>query len=135
MRRSAEYRERKSLSRADRFLAGLCYLGPFLFLALGFRRRKFVKVHFDQAVPLLVTEVIIFLLVDICICYTDIRRSLMSNVPPLVVLLMLTVNIVAAIAAARGLLWRIPIIGWEREFLEELVLNKRIFNNSPKPQK
>jgi uncharacterized membrane protein len=133
MRRSPEYREKKNLSRGDRFLAGLCYLGPFLFLALGFRRRRFVKMHFDQAVPLLVTEVIIYLLVDIGIRYMDIGSSLVHDTPPLVVLLMLSINIVAAIAAARGLLWRIPIIGWEREFLAEMVLNKRIFNSSPKP--
>jgi len=128
------YKDRENLGANERFFSAICYLGPLCLLVLGLRRREFIKVHFEQAVTLLVTEVLIFILVDILVGHYGMGNAYILHVPYLLMILLLPINIIAAINAARGRLWRVPIIGWERGVFDEIVKNKMIFRIPPKQQ-
>jgi uncharacterized membrane protein len=107
------------LSFKERLLSAISYVPALNIFVIYHRDKEFIKINFNQAVTLLITESLILILFDIFFGFIGVSRNFFFI--PLI--LLLPINIIAIVYSLRGNYFRIPIIGWDRKVLEDSLNN------------
>jgi len=96
------------ISKREKILSAISYIPIVNIIVISYRDEKFVNVNFNQAISIIITEVIILLLSDILFMYIGVDRNMIF----IVILVLLPFNIIAIFSSLRGKYLKIPGMGW-----------------------
>lgn len=105
----------KDISLKEKILSAISYIPVVNIYVIRYRRNQYIWLNFNQAITLIITEVLLLILCDISFIYLNIPKEFLL-IP---VIIVIPFNIIAIIFSLSGKYFKVPIIGWDRKIFED----------------